>query len=261
MEITEEDFKDPYYFQYAYLNQLLHPKQIEVVRSPAKFKTIKCGRRAGKTQLIAGELVRGSVLKLYRKQILIAPSYKQCLIVFDKILLLMEDAGRMDDIRAVVRNPRPKIIFKNKYYIDFGSADQPDTLRGEGYDRIFLDEAGFIKDEALLAIRPLMFDVGAPIWKTSTPWIKNHFYNDWIRGKNGVDGYASFEYDYRDNPYLLPEGKAEIEKDIMEYGRDSLYVKVEIFGEFPEEIDVYFSIGLLDGCCDEYKMIEYSRVI
>ena len=58
----------------------------------------------------------------------------------------------------------------DKLTVDFGSANNPDTLRGEGYDRIFKDEDAFIKDDAMLAIRPLMFDTGAPIWNTTTPW-------------------------------------------------------------------------------------------
>ena len=45
MEITIEDFYDPANFQVAYLNQIPHQKQIEVLRSKQKNKIIVCGKK------------------------------------------------------------------------------------------------------------------------------------------------------------------------------------------------------------------------
>ena len=72
-EITLEDFEDPVMFQIGYLNQMPHDKQKDVLRSPNKNKIIVCGRRAGKTQMISGELIRGAIIGEYKKQIVIAP--------------------------------------------------------------------------------------------------------------------------------------------------------------------------------------------
>ena len=254
IEVNEEDFRDPVLFQVGYLNQEPHKKQIEVLRSPHKNKVIVCGRRSGKTQMIAGEIIRGAALRVYKKQIVIAPQFKQSMIVYNKILELMHQGGVYDDIEASLRNPYPKIIFKNGDFIDFGSADNPDSLRGEAYDRVFIDESAFIKKGAMDVIKPLTFDTGAPIWETTTPWGKGDIWERWRRGKKGDPDYGCFHYNYKDNPYIHPEGIKEIEKDIEEWGEDSVYVQCEILGNFVEDRDVYFKQELVESCIEEYEM-------
>jgi len=254
IELTPEDFMDPVAFQYAYVNQTLHAKQIEVVRSPHKNKVIVCGRRAGKSQLIGGELIRGAIIpetittQKKSKQIIIAPTYKQTMIVYSKITELMQKAGVYDDIEKEVKSPHPQIVFKNGSTIDFGSADNPTSLRGEAYDRVFLDEGEFIKMEAMDAVRPLIYDTGAPMWITTTPWKRNFVYDFWKRGLAGDEDWGSFNYCYLDNPYITDEGKKEIEKDILEWGRDSLFVQAEIFGNYVRNTDCYFDMEDVQFC-------------
>ena len=254
MEISEEDFKDPVLFQIGYLNQEPHKKQIEVLRSPHKNKIIVCGRRSGKTQMIAGEIIRGGVLGIFKKQIVIAPVFKQTLIVFNKIIELMHKGGVYGDIAKVTKSPYPRISFNNGSYVDFGSADNPDSLRGEAYDRVFKDESAFIKEGAEDAIKPLTYDTGAPVWETTTPWGKGSVWERWLRGTKGDADYGCFHYNYKDNPYLAAEGIKEIEKDIKEWGEDSIYVQCEIYGNFVEDRDVYFKRALINECVEEYGM-------
>jgi len=261
VEITKEDFRDPVYFQVAYLNQTPHKKQVEVLRSKNKNKVVVCGRRSGKTQMVAGELIRGSILDLYRKQIVIGPQYKHVIIVFNKILELMQRAKVYDmDISKVVRSPYPQIHFKNGAQIDFGSADNPNSLRGEGYHRVFRDESAFIKEEAKHAIKPLTYDFGGPIWDTTTPWGKGDVWELWDRGKRGDEDYGCFHYNFRDNPYLAEDGIKEIEKDIAEYGEDSLYVQQEIYGNFVEDRDRYFKKEEIENCLEEYNLPELPKI-
>jgi len=252
--VTEQDFRDPVLFQVGYLNQTPHNKQVEVLRSPHKNKIIVCGRRSGKTQMIAGEIIRGGVLGKYKKQIVIAPIFKQTLIVYNKILELMHNGGVYDDILSVTRHPYPRITFKNNNFVDFGSADNPDSLRGEAYDRVFKDESAFIKEGAEAAIKPLTYDTGAPVWEATTPWGKGEVWERWRRGQKGDPDYGCFHYNYKDNVYLAEEGVKEIEKDIKEWGEDSVYVQCEIFGNFVEDRDVYFKQELIESCIDEYGM-------
>jgi len=253
IELTSEDFYDPVGFQWAYLGQKPHKKQEEVLLSPHKNKIIVCGRRSGKSQMIAGELIRGAVLNIYKRQMVIAPIYKQTLIVYHKINELMTKAKMMHDIDSYKLNP-PKIIFKNGNCIEFGSADNPDSLRGEAYERIFLDESAFIKEGAMNAIKPLIYDFGAPVWETTTPWGKGEVWLRWMRGQKGDEDYGCFHYNYKDNPYLSDEGVKEIEKDIKEYGADSEYVQCEIYGNFIEDRDAYFKKELIEACFDDYEL-------
>ena len=260
MELSVEDFYDPVGFQVAYLNQIPHKKQIEVLRSKNKNKIVVCGRRSGKSQMIAGELIRGGVLQLFPKQILITPQYKQCMIIFDKIVELTAKSKTDCDIEKVIHSPYPKIIWKNGSFIDFASADNPNSLRGDAYDRVFKDESAFIKKGADNAIKPLTYDKGAPVWETTTPWGKGDVWEKWDRGKKGDEDYGCFHYNYKDNPYLNAEGVAEIEKDIIEYGEDSLYVQCEIYGNFVEDRDCYFSRELVESCTEEYNIPEEPNI-
>ena len=255
-----EDFYDPVNFQVAYLNQIPHDKQKEVLRSSQKNKVIVCGRRSGKTQMISGEIIRGGVLDIYHKQMVIAPTYKQTLIVFYKITELMQVAKVYDDIEKITLSPRPKIIFKNGAFVDFGSADNPDSLRGEAYDRLFKDESSFIKEGAKNAIKPLTYDTGAPTWDTTTPWGKGEVWELWERGMKGDEDYGCFHYNYKDNPYLHEDGIKEIEKDIEEYGEDSVYVQCEVYGNFVEDRDCYFKKEEIQNCIEEYNLPEQRRV-
>jgi len=254
IQLTTEDFYNPVGFQVAYLNQIPHKKQQEVLLSKHKNKIIVCGRRSGKSQMIAGELIRGAVLKLFPTQILIAPQYKQAIIVFDKIIELINKAEVYNDILKTIHSPHPKIIFKNNSFIDFGSADNPDSLRGFAYDRVFKDESAFIKKGADAAIKPLTYDKGAPVWETTTPWGKGDIWERWSRGMKGDEDYGCFHYNYKDNPYLHEDGIKEIEKDIEEYGEDSIYTQCEIYGEFVEDRDVYFTRELIESCIEEYPI-------
>jgi phage terminase large subunit len=253
-KVTVEDFKDPVKFQILYLGQQPHTKQCEVLLSTNKNKIIVCGRRSGKSQMIAGEIIRGAKMKIYNKQIVIAPSFKQTLIVYNKIVELMNKAEVYCDIDKEIKSPYPQIWFKNGKKVFFGSADNPNSVRGESYDRIFIDESAFVKKGAMDAIKPLTFDTGAPIWETTTPWGKGDVWERWSRGKKGDDDFGCFHYNFRDNPYLHPDGVKEIEKDIEEFGESSVYVQAEIYGNFIEDRDCYFKIELIESCKEDYEL-------
>lgn len=262
-QLMSEKIKDPVFFQVYYLGQIPHEKQAEVLRSKAKNKVVCCGRRSGKTQMLAGELIRRAVIREeeggYKKQILIAPTYKQALIVFHKIIELIRYSPRgQGDIASSPIHPHPKIIWNNRRQIDFASADNPDSLRGEGYDFVVEDESAFIKGKKSRdAIKPLTFDTGAPHWKLSTPHGNTgEFFESAERAKRGEKGYEYFHYNYKDNPYLAKEGIEEIEAEIEEFGENNIYVQTEIFGNFVSAIDVYFERDLIEFATVDYDMVK-----
>jgi len=252
------DIRNPYTFQCKVLNQIPHAKQKEMLLSPAKHKTARCGRRSGKSQMIGGELIRGSWFKLYPRQIVITPFYRQGIIVWEKIYELLYKANvPLMQMATFVKNPRPRITIGD-CLIDFGSADNPKSLRGDAYDRIFLDEADFLKTDSMHAIKPLGFDTGAPIWRTSTAWLNGDFDEKYERGMRGEEGYASFTFNYKDNPYLHEDGVKDIELDIEEYGINHRYVQVEILGNKVEGVDSYFKRELIQKCMEDYDLIDLN---
>lgn len=197
--------------------------------------------------MIAGELLRGAYF-LYEKQILIAPTYKQSKIIFNEIIERLVEAKRSIDILKAAEHPYPQVMLKNKHYIDFASADNPDSLRGFDYGRLFIDEAGLITEKGWHAIRPLAFDTGAPTWKTGTPGGKNEFYYDYQRGLEHSEHFASFHFSSFDNPFIDHEA---VQREVDEYGESSVYVQTEIFGNFVEGLDLLFPAELVRACVDE----------
>ncbi len=84
------------------------------------------------------------------------------------------------------------------------SADNPDSLRGEGLDYVVLDEAAYIAPEAWSeAIRPALSDRLGKALFISTPRGRNFFWDLYRRG--GVEpDWASFTYPTSANPYIQP---------------------------------------------------------
>jgi phage FluMu gp28-like protein len=238
----------PVDFQIAFFTEP-HDKQKVILNSTAKNKIVACGRRFGKSKLVCREWMRGALTNEFHKQVIIAPIFKQALLDLEIMRSEIYSSQINIYIDKIITTPYPKIIFKNGAFIDFGSADNFDSIRGTSYDRLCLDEAGFIKDEAMTAIRPLIFDTGAPFWKIGTPNGKNHFYEDFM---DKHKDFQSFQFSTFENPYIQRE---EVDKEIERYGKESLYVRTEIFAEFLEDQNAVFPWVDIMACIDNSLFI------
>ena len=89
------------------------------------------------------------------------------------------------------------------------SADNPDSLRGEGLDFVVMDECAFMQREAWTeAIRPALSDRLGKALFISTPKGRNWFWENYQRGINGEQGWQSWTYPTSTNPFI---DKGEIE--------------------------------------------------
>ena len=90
------------------------------------------------------------------------------------------------------------------------SADNPQSLRGEGLDFVVLDECAFIDEQAWAeALRPTLSDRRGGAMFISTPRGHNWFWRLWQRGQSGdYPDWHSWQLPTADNPYIAP---AEIE--------------------------------------------------
>jgi phage terminase large subunit-like protein len=85
------------------------------------------------------------------------------------------------------------------------SADNPDSLRGEGLNLAVCDEHAFMKPEAWNeALRPALSDKLGRALFISTPRGRNHFWELYQRGVRGDDDYQSFYYPTSANPFIAP---------------------------------------------------------
>lgn len=84
------------------------------------------------------------------------------------------------------------------------SADNPDSLRGEGLDYLVMDECAFIQEAAWTeALRPTLADRQGKAMFISTPKGRNWFWRLWQQGQGGDPEWKAWRFTSYDNPYIL----------------------------------------------------------
>ena len=119
----------------------------------------------------------------------------------------------------------------------FKSADNPDSLRSEGLDWLWVDEGAQVKEEAWnLALRPALMDKKGRAIFTGTPKGHNWYWQLFMRGEDPLQpDYKSWSYPSQSNPYLDP-------KEIEDFARDmpKRAYEQEILGMFIEDVGSVF---------------------
>ncbi len=92
-------------------------------------------------------------------------------------------------------------------WIQVRSADNPDSLRGEGLDFVVIDEAAFVAEEAWSeALRPALADRQGRALFISTPKGRNWFWRAYERGRDGQDAsWRSWTAPTSANPFIAPQ--------------------------------------------------------
>ena len=135
------------------------------------------------------------------------------------------------------------ITFINGSKLRFLSGDSPDSIRGYSFNYIIVDEAAYVKPEAInQAILPTLNAIGKKCLFISTPRGKNHFYDWYVKGTVDNGTYISFRAKSTENPYADHEFINE-QKSTLPI---SIY-KAEYEGEFTDaSADVFRG---LDNVC------------
>lgn len=190
--------------QRAPLGYQPHAGQLAIHRDrDFRFRTICCGRCWGKTRFAAAELIdiAGSEGGLFAW---IAPTYFLCERGQKAIQTI---AGPMVTFKGV--NP-VRATFDGaagRAEILFLSADNPDTILGDGYDGVVVDEAARIpRDVWELNIRPALADKQGWALLISTPRARNWFFDLHTRGRDPSETlYRSYTFPSDSNPYFSTE--------------------------------------------------------
>lgn len=172
----------------------LHSGQLQVWNHPARFHVMACGRRFGKSRL--GSLMCIAQAAAGKRAWWIAPSYPMASIGWRMLKrLAVQIPG------VTMREMDRMIEFPNGGAVQVRSADNPDSLRGEGLDFVVMDECAFIKEDAWTeAIRPALADRQGGALFISTPKGRNWFWRLWQRD-DGKE-WKSWRFTSYDNPYI-----------------------------------------------------------
>jgi phage FluMu gp28-like protein len=184
------------------INAKPHKTQAIIHRSEARYKVIDAGRRWGKTRLGVLECLETAIAG--KRAWWVSPSYKSANVGWRPLRKL---ASQIPGVK--INLTEKNVSFPSGGEVSIRSADNPDSLRGEGLDLVVLDEAAFMKPEAWSEVlRPALSDRQGKAIFISTPRGRNWFWNIWMRGQEDGSEWQSWTYPTSSNPFIP---KTEIE--------------------------------------------------
>lgn len=192
----------------------LHPAQAAIYNSKARFKVAVAGRRFGKSYLAAAVLAvealrekndAGYVLGPENSVYYIAPTFDQAKRLMWRRLrkfLGYEKTGGF--IRSEnINDGYFELVNGRRIYIK--GADNEDSLRGEGFSFVVMDEYADMKSSVWEDIIDMaLMDVEGGALFIGTPKGKNHFYKLHTKAATGEAGpeWEAFHFKSSDNPFL-----------------------------------------------------------
>ena len=174
----------------------LHTGQMEVWENPARFKVMACGRRWGKSRL--GSLLCIAVASKGGRAWWVGPTYPVASVGWRMIRRIAVQIPGCD-----VRESERMVTLPTGGTVQVKSADNPDSLRGEGLNFVVIDECAFVKEDAWTdALRPALADRKGGALFISTPKGHNWFWRLWHEATG--DTWQAWKFTSYDNPFLDP---------------------------------------------------------
>lgn len=223
----------------------LHETQRIIAKDTHRFRVICNGRRWGKTTLAIEEML---ALGLHKKARIayIAPTYQQARdIAWEQL------KNRLATIDANVNESRLEVRFNNiqgtESTIVLRGWESIETLRGQSYDLVVLDEVASMRyfwESWQEVVRPTLTDRKGQAMFISTPKGFNHFYelfNEESRDKN----FKSFHFTSYDNPNIpkeeIDEARNQLTEDqfAQEYLADFRKQEGLVYKEFNRKNHIY----------------------
>ena len=201
-----------------------HSGQLEVHNSDARFKVLSAGRRWGKTRLGVNECLDAA--SKGGRAWWVSPSYKTSEVGWRPLRQIVRKIPN-----AEIRLADRMVILPGGGLVAIRSADNPDSLRGEGLDFVVMDECAFMQKEAWTeAIRPSLSDRLGRALFISTPKGRNFFWELYQRGMMGEAGWQSWTFPTVNNPYIAASEVEAARRDLPE-----IIYRQEYLAEFVDD--------------------------
>ena len=176
--------------------------------SEHKFCTVVTGRQFGKSLLAQNLITYWALQTSNQKCAWVSPIYNQGKKVFQELV------NATNPVITSSNKADLTITFVNGSTVQFLSAERPDSIRGFSFNYVVVDEAAFVKENAINeAILPTMTSIGKKMFIISTPKGKNWFYQYYLKGQSNPK-YISFQGTSFDSPYVDDEFLKEQEKSL-----------------------------------------------
>lgn len=201
----------------------LHDNQRAIFADPHRFKAVAAGRRFGKTKL--GALMCFAVAAQGGRAWWVAPQYGIALIGWRMMRRL---AAQVPGVQ--IRESERMITLPTGGTVQIKSADNPDSLRGEGLNFVVLDECAFLDERTWTEVlRPALADRRGGALFISTPKGRNWFWRIYQQAADDP-AWQAFHFTSFDNPFI-PSG----ELDALKGQISERAYRQEILAEFVED--------------------------
>ncbi len=233
-----------------------HHGQREILRSPARFKLARCGRRFGKTMLATEwlGLMPGSALDGWPVAFF-SPTYKLLLDVWEDMRRTLKPITK----KSNKSDMRIELITGGK--IDFWTLEDKDSGRGRKYKRLVIDEAAharYLQEAWERAISPTLTDFLGEALFISTPNGINYFHELDRKGADPLQpDWASWHFPTSTNPHIRPEEieryrldlpdlvfKQEYLADYVTFGAGMIRPEMIIMEPTPRGLDTVLGVDL-----------------
>lgn len=199
-----------------------HEAQLKVMEDPSRMKVLPCGRRLGKSNMEAHELLpyaflakkRANTLKANGQRMeywIVGPEYadseKAFRVFYDKCSKLGLPFDRPGTYYSVQTGDMVVSLWDGAFILQAKSENRPNSLVGEALSGVIFDEAAKMKQNTWdQLIRPTLADFGGWAIFTSTPEGKNWFYRLYMDSiQEGNEGWNGFRIPSWRNPHVFRE--------------------------------------------------------
>ena len=206
MKESLEQYKEKWFDFMGYKPHYGQSKLHFPQKKSARFFVMVCGRRFGKTTASAMEATY--LASQPNKRIwLVGLSYDKADLMFREVWQKMV-VGRQNDIIRASEKER-YIKFKWNTTVEAKSADNPDSLVGEGLDLLIIDEAAKVKRKIWdMYLSPTLSDRKGKAIFITTPEGFNWVYDLYLLGKED-ELWESHQAPSWDNHYAFPNGTTD----------------------------------------------------
>ena len=213
--------------------------QEKLLNDPSQ-RIIACmGRQTGKTTTIATKAIHYAFAHPKTTTLIISPSLRQSMIMFDKVLNLTHQNPRIG--KSVTRKTRTIIQLSNQSQI-IALPCSEHLLRGYTAHLAICDEASFIPETIITEILfPMLSTTNGTAILLSTPWDKNHFFYKAFLNPQ----YSTHKIQSSENPLIPQAFLTEMQQNMTQEA-----YKREYQAEFTEAATSYFPQELIRQCIE-----------
>ena len=216
---------------YAYQARLLMDKSKRVVAC--------MGRQTGKTMTIAMKAIHFADMNPKVTVLITAPSLRQSMIMFDRIVTFVYASPRLRN--KLARVTHTLVCFDNGSRI-IALPCSEHRLRGYSANMIICDEASWVSEKVITQVLfPMLTTTQGYAVFLSTPWDKNHFFYRAFTNPN----YSVHKVKSEECPLVTKEFLEEMRQNMT---RDEYLMEYE--AEFVEALNSYLPQALIRGCVE-----------